>query len=87
MESKAATFESPRSRCTELENSATEEQKREGYDIADFLLDGNSPNAILQKMITKNPALKTLIDTLDLELIGAEKMEASPPQKRKGIRM
>ncbi len=56
-----------------LEKAATDEQRKEGYDIADFLLDGNSPEAILQRMITQNPLIKELIDTLDLELIGAEK--------------
>ena len=57
----------------ELENSATEEQRREGYDIADFLLDGNSPHSILQKIIELNPALKQLIERLDLELESVEK--------------
>ncbi|MFR9535052.1 MAG: DUF6371 domain-containing protein [Rikenellaceae bacterium] len=56
-----------------LEDMATPEQRNEGYDIADFLLDGNSPEIILQKMIEKNPAIKTLIDTFDLELIEMEK--------------
>ncbi len=52
-----------------LEQRATPEQRKEGYDIADFLLDGNSPEAILQKMITKNPLLQSLIDTFGLELV------------------
>ncbi|MFR9542560.1 MAG: DUF6371 domain-containing protein [Rikenellaceae bacterium] len=55
-----------------LEEVATPEQRKEGYDIADFLLDGHSPQVILEKMIAKNPALKTLIERLDLELVGVE---------------
>ncbi|MFI3293638.1 MAG: DUF6371 domain-containing protein [Rikenellaceae bacterium] len=55
-----------------LEKMATSEQQKEGYDIADFLLDGNSPQVLLEKMIAKNPLLQTLIDTFDLELVGVE---------------
>ncbi|MFR9585635.1 MAG: DUF6371 domain-containing protein [Rikenellaceae bacterium] len=56
-----------------LEKTATTEQRAEGYDIADFLLDGNSPEAILQKMIERNPAVQKLIEAFDLELVGVEK--------------
>ncbi|MFR9534974.1 MAG: DUF6371 domain-containing protein [Rikenellaceae bacterium] len=55
-----------------LEKMATSEQRAEGYDIADFLLDGNSPQVLLGKMIAKNPLLQTLIDRFDLELVGVE---------------
>ncbi|MFI3294219.1 MAG: DUF6371 domain-containing protein [Rikenellaceae bacterium] len=55
-----------------LEKMATTEQREEGYDIADFLLDGNSPQLLLGKMIAKNPLLQTLIDRFDLELAGVE---------------
>ncbi|MFR9592875.1 MAG: DUF6371 domain-containing protein, partial [Rikenellaceae bacterium] len=55
-----------------LEKMATTEQREEGYDIADFLLDGNSPQVLLEKMIAKNPLLQTLIDRFDLELAGVE---------------
>ncbi|MFR9497447.1 MAG: DUF6371 domain-containing protein [Rikenellaceae bacterium] len=58
-----------------LEKTATTEQRAGGYDIADFLLDGNSPEAILQKMIERNPAIQKLIEAFDLELVGVEKME------------
>lgn len=58
-----------------LEVNATDEQRSSGYDIADFLLDGNSPEAILQKMIERNPAVQKLIEAFDLELVGVEKME------------
>ena len=51
-----------------LEMMATEEQRSQGLDIADFLLMEDTPQMILQKMIDRNPALQTLIDGLSLEL-------------------
>lgn len=52
-----------------LETMATEEQRSQGLDIADFLLMEDTPQMILQKMIDRNPALQTLIDELGLVLI------------------
>ncbi|MGM9704507.1 MAG: DUF6371 domain-containing protein [Prevotella sp.] len=52
-----------------LETMATDEQRNQGLDIADFLLMEDTPRMILQKMIDRNPALQTLIDELGLELI------------------
>ena len=52
-----------------LETIATEEQRSQGLDIADFLLMEDTPQMILQKMINRNPALQTLIDELGLEII------------------
>ncbi|MDR0746046.1 MAG: DUF6371 domain-containing protein [Mediterranea sp.] len=52
-----------------LEKNATPEQRKSGFDIADFLLEMKQPQAILQSMITKNPALKLLIKELDLVLV------------------
>lgn len=53
--------------CSELlEEMASDEQREAGLDIADFLLMEDTPQMILQKMIQSNPALQTLIDTLDL---------------------
>ena len=52
-----------------LETMATEEQRSQGLDIADFLLMEDTPQMILQKMIDRNPALQTLIDELRLELV------------------
>lgn len=52
-----------------LETMATNEQRNQGLDIADFLLMEDTPRMILQKMIDRNPALQTLIDELDLELV------------------
>ena len=54
-----------------LEQCATDEQRKKGLDIADFLLMEDTPQMILQKMIERNPALQTLIDTFDLELMDA----------------
>ena len=52
-----------------LETMATEEQRSQGLDIADFLLMEDTPQMILQKMIDRNPALQTLIDGLSLVLV------------------
>lgn len=61
--------------CSDLlEEMATDGQREAGLDIADFLLMEDTPQMILQKMIQRNPNLQTLIDTLDLELVGVEKL-------------
>ena len=52
-----------------LEDNATTEQREKGLDIADFLLLGNTPSSILQKMLRRNPNLQILINTLDLVLV------------------
>lgn len=52
-----------------LERIATEEQRNQGLDIADFFLLSPSKRQILQQMIQRNPALQLLIDELGLELI------------------
>ncbi|WP_455966807.1 DUF6371 domain-containing protein [Bacteroides fluxus] len=52
-----------------LEQCATDEQRKNGLDIADFLLMTDTPMMILQKMIKRNPNLQTLIDCLHLELV------------------
>lgn len=54
-----------------LEEMATDEQRAKGLDIADFLLMEDTPQMILQRMIQRNPALQTLIDAFDLELVDA----------------
>lgn len=69
-----------------LERNASEDQKREGYDIADFLLEKEEPHAILQAMIARNPALQTLIEKLDLEVVKVEKTTSKPSRKR-GLKM
>ena len=73
-----------------LEAQATENERKEGYDIADYLLKMRPDEAILQQMIKRNPNLKTLIETFDLKLIsvqrGIPQPKASPPKKR-GFRL
>ena len=62
--------------CSDLlEKMATDEQRSLGLDIADFLLMEDTPQMILARMIQRNPALQTLIDTFGLELVDAEKTE------------
>lgn len=39
-----------------LEANATENERKEGYDIADYLLKMKPVEAILQQMIRMNPA-------------------------------
>lgn len=48
---------------------ATEDQRNQGLDIADYFLFSPSKRQILQQMIQRNPALQLLIDELGLELI------------------
>lgn len=61
-----------RATCSDLlEKMATDEQREAGLDTADFLLMEDTPQMVLQKMIERNPALQTLIDTFDLELVDA----------------
>lgn len=69
-----------------LKRNATEKQRAEGFDIADFLLEMKQPQAILQGMIARNPSLKTLIDSLGLELIKVEEHVPKPIKKR-GLKM
>lgn len=57
-----------------LEQCATDEQRKKGLDIADFLLMKDTPQIILSKMIQRNPALQMLIDELKLELVDVEQM-------------
>lgn len=52
-----------------LENEATEEQRQKGFDIADFLLMEDTPQMMLQKLIYRYPAIQSLMDALDLEII------------------
>ena len=62
--------------CSDLlEKMATDEQRSRGLDIADFLLMEDTPQMILARMIQRNPALQTFIDTLGLELVDAGKIE------------
>ena len=55
-----------------LQLNATEEQRRRGLDLADFLLMEESKQMVLEKMIALNQALQLLIDRLDLVLVEDE---------------
>ena len=57
-----------------MENNATDEERKAGYDIADFLLKAETKESVLSRMIARNPHLETLITTLDLEVVGVEKL-------------
>lgn len=52
-----------------LTDNATEEQRRQGLDIADFLLQKETPQMILNSMIARHPYLQKFIDDLDLHLV------------------
>lgn len=56
-----------------LETNTPESERNEGYDIADYLLQIQPDEAILQAMSRKNPHLKTLIETLGLELVNVQR--------------
>ena len=51
-----------------LEKHATEQQRIDGCDIADFMIDERRrvEESLLERMIRENPNVKTLIDRLDL---------------------
>lgn len=61
-----------------LEKRATPEQRKEGYDIADFLLEAKQPTVILQAMIQRNPALKILIEEFDLVIDNSSRNRVNP---------
>jgi hypothetical protein len=69
-----------------LEKRATPEQRKEGYDIADFLLEAKQPTAILQAMIKRNPALKTLMKEFDLVVDNSFRNKVNP-RKKTGFRL
>ena len=54
---------------TMLEDMATDEQRSQGLDIADFLLAVPTQRQILRQMIARNPCIRQLIDELDLALV------------------
>lgn len=63
-----------------LELVATEEQRKSGLDIADFLLMTETPVMALQRMIKRNPCIGTLIERLQLELVGFYNAESKTMQ-------
>lgn len=69
-----------------LEKNATLEQRKNGFDIADFLLEMKQPQAILQGMMAKNPSLNLLIKELGLVLID-EPVCSVNTVKRRGFKL
>ena len=57
-----------------MENNATDEERKAGYDIADYLLKAETKESVLSRMIVRNPYLETLISMLDLDVVGVEKL-------------
>ena len=58
-----------------LEEVATNEDRTAGLDIADYLLQIEPDQAVLQTMIRKNPMLQKFIDDLQLTLVSVERYE------------
>ena len=56
-----------------LEEVATDNERTAGLDIADYLLQIEHDQAVLQAMIKKNPMLQKLIDDLQLTLVSVER--------------
>ncbi len=56
-----------------LEEVATDDERTAGLDIADYLLQIEPDQAVLQSMIRRNPYLQTLIDELQLTLVSVER--------------
>ena len=56
-----------------MENNATDEERKAGYDIADYLLKVETKEFVLSRMIAQNPHLETLISMLDLEVVSIER--------------
>ena len=52
-----------------LEDNATDVQRQNGLDIADFLLMTETPQMILQRLVKRHPPLQHLIDSLGLVLV------------------
>lgn len=57
-----------------LERNASDEQRQSGLDIADYLVSELTPQGILEGMMQRNPALRKLIETFDMELVEVSEM-------------
>lgn len=60
---KATLFE-------KLEEMATDDERAKGLDIADYLIAEQSPHGIFEQMMQRNPMLRQLAESLQLELVG-----------------
>ncbi len=56
-----------------LEEVATDDERTAGLDIADYLLQTELDQTILQSMIRRNPILQKLIDDLQCTLVSVER--------------
>lgn len=56
-----------------LEEVATDNERTAGLDIADYLLQIEPDQAVLQAMIRRNPMLQKFIDDLQLTLVSVER--------------
>ena len=65
-----------------LEQIATDEERVQGLDIADYLIAEQTPHGILEQMMQRNPALRQLVESLQLQLVGIEdyQTDESPQQ-------
>lgn len=72
---KASLFE-------QLEQMATDEQREQGLDIVNFLIAEQTPHGILEQMMQRNPALRQLVDALQLELVGIEEVKPSESSQK-----
>lgn len=59
-----------------MDDVATVTDVTAGYDIADYLLQIELDQAVLQAMIRKNPSLQILIEELQLELVSVERYDS-----------
>lgn len=65
-----------RATCSDLlEKMATDGQRSQGLDIADFLLMEDTPQMLLARMIERDPVLQDFIDAFGLELVDAGRAE------------
>ena len=58
-----------------LEDVATDDERTAGLDIADYLLQIEPAQAILQSMIRRNPMLQKLIYDLQCTLVSVERYD------------
>lgn len=65
-----------------LEQMATDEERAQGLDIADYLIAEQTPHGILEQMMQRNPELRQLVESLKLEIVSIEDYQSdeSPQQ-------
>ena len=73
-----------------LERSATDEQRKQGLDIADFLLDIETDEGKLEQMRLTNQSIDKLINQLQLQPVKqpiGNMTDGMTDGKRKGLRL